>query len=118
MTGVRRLYGYAFASSFVALVLSILPMPEAWEPWRIAWPQLVVVYWCIASPHYFGIRYAWVMGLLIDLLNHDILGQNALSFIVLAYTAIVLRQYVLYLAVWRQVLPVGVRLVVPAALAR
>lgn len=113
----RHIYVCAVLSTLVGLALFILPIPDLWAPWRIAWPLLVVVYWCLALPQLLGIRYAWITGLCMDLLSQDILGQNALFCIVLAYIAIAMRQFVLYLSMWLQTLPIGAMLTVPVALS-
>ena len=114
---LRYIYGCAALSTLVGLALFILPIPDSWATWRVAWPQLVVVYWCLALPQHLGIRYAWITGLCIDLLNQDILGQNALCCVVLAYTAIAMRQFVLYLSMWLQAFLIGMMLTVPVALS-
>ena len=112
-----HLYRYAFLTTFVALLLSIFPMPASWSPWQASWPQLVLIYWCIALPRHFGIKYAWLVGLLIDFLHHEILGQNALLCTLLAYAAILLRQFILYLPVWQQTLLVGALLFLSTSLS-
>lgn len=69
----------------VALVLALLPMPD-WTSWlRPAWVLMVLIYWAIALPSRVSVGIAWLMGLLIDLLNGTLLGEHALAFTVVVY---------------------------------
>lgn len=117
MSPIRQIYVYATLTTAVAILLSILPLPYFLTHWQVSWPHLVVVYWCIALPHQFGIKYAWVTGLIMDLFHQDIFGQNAILFIALAYAAILLRQFILYLPAWQQALLIGIMLLIPTTLS-
>jgi rod shape-determining protein MreD len=69
----------------IALVLAILPMPD-WTNWlRPAWVLLVLIYWAMATPQYVSVGTAWVMGLLLDLLNGTVLGEHALALTCVVY---------------------------------
>ncbi len=72
-------------SIFIALILTLLPMPE-WTLWmRPAWVLLVLIYWTMAMPHRVGMGVAWVTGLIMDLLNGTLLGEHALAYTVVIY---------------------------------
>ena len=69
----------------IALVLALLPMPE-WTVWlRPAWVLMVLIYWAMTVPYRMGVGIAWVMGLLVDLLNGTLLGEHALAFTIVIY---------------------------------
>jgi rod shape-determining protein MreD len=72
----------------LALMLSVLPMPEWAGPWRPLWLLVTLVYWSIALPERVGIGIAWASGLLIDVLNDTLLGENALALAVVAWLCI------------------------------
>ncbi len=75
----------------VALMLSILPLPEWAQMFRPDWVALVLIYWVMAMPERVGVTVAWVFGLLLDVAQGSILGQHALGLVVISY--IVLLQY-------------------------
>lgn len=69
----------------IALVLAFLPMPD-WTIWlRPAWVLLVLIYWAMMMPSRVGVGFAWVVGLIIDLINGTLLGEHALAFTVVIY---------------------------------
>ncbi|RMG27723.1 MAG: rod shape-determining protein MreD, partial [Gammaproteobacteria bacterium] len=78
----RQSYGIILLSLFTAWVLSVLPLPEAFRPWRPEWPLLVLVYWSLALPHRVNLGTAWITGLVQDLLVGTLLGQHALAYAV------------------------------------
>lgn len=117
MTAPQRIYRYVAVTTGVALLISILPLPGKIEPWQIAWPQLVLIYWCMALPQYCGIKYAWITGLLVDLLHGGILGQHALLLVVLAYITVLLHQFIRFLPMMQQTLFIGLLLLAYVTLA-
>ena len=68
-----------------AAALMSLPLPDFLSPVRPAWATLVVIYWIMMWPGRFGIGSAWLIGLLVDVLQGDTLGQHALALTVVAY---------------------------------
>ena len=49
------------------------------------WPILVLIYWTLAIPHRVGMVSAFVIGIFIDSASGVVLGQNALSMVVVSY---------------------------------
>ena len=85
-------YWLIVASFFCALVLAVLPMP-AWLTWgRPEWVALVLVYWVIALPHRVGLVTALGLGLLLDIAEGAVLGQNGFALVVLALLSLLLYQ--------------------------
>ncbi len=77
------------ALSFIfAIMLTALPLPEWAVNWRPAWVAIVLIYWCMAVPDRVGIFIAWFLGLLLDVQQGTVLGQNALGMILLAVLTI------------------------------
>jgi len=76
----------------VALMLVMLPLPDAVEPLRPDWVALVVLYWAVALPERFGLVFAWFTGLLLDVTTGALLGQHALGLILIAAVALRLHQ--------------------------
>lgn len=77
------------ASLAVAMVLSVVHLPEWWPQWlgwfRPAWMVLVVFYWVMALPHRVGLISAWCVGLLADVLFGDPLGVNGICLAALTF---------------------------------
>jgi rod shape-determining protein MreD len=74
-----------FISLLIAFLLTALPLPAWANPWRPAWVAMVLIYWCMALPGRIGIGTAWCLGLLLDVQQGALLGQNALVLALLAY---------------------------------
>lgn len=82
-----RGYFIVALSFFVALVLSILPLPQLAMVFYPQWLLLVLLYWIVALPHRVGLTVAWCLGVLLDVLYGSILGEHALAFTIVAYIA-------------------------------
>lgn len=73
------------ATILAALILTFLPMPE-WTVWfRPAWVLLVLIYWAMATPYRVGVGVAWLVGMVLDLLNGSMLGEHAFAMTVVIY---------------------------------
>ncbi len=77
-------------SFLLALMLSALPLPEGLQWWRPEWVVLVLLYWIVAIPERIGLGTAWVMGILLDVLEGSMLGLNALALTLVAYIMLLL----------------------------
>jgi rod shape-determining protein MreD len=75
----------------VAMVLAVLHLPETWPEWlgwlRPAWVAMVIFYWVMALPHRLGLISAWLVGLLLDVLQADPLGLNGVLLAGITYIA-------------------------------
>jgi rod shape-determining protein MreD len=69
----------------IAAALMSLPLPDALNAVRPAWATLAVIYWIMMWPGRFGVGSAWLIGLLLDVLQGSTLGQHALALTVVAY---------------------------------
>lgn len=68
-----------------AAALMSLPLPELLTPFRPPWATLAIIYWTMMWPRKFSLGTAWVVGLLLDVLQGSVLGQHALVLTVVAY---------------------------------
>jgi rod shape-determining protein MreD len=69
----------------IAAVLSAVPLPAGVEFFRPPWVTMAVVYWAMMWPRSCGIATAWLIGLILDVLQGSLLGQHALALSVVAY---------------------------------
>jgi len=105
------------ATLCVAMLLTILPMPEWARPFRPQWVTLVLLYWAIALPHRVGVGSGFLAGILLDVLTGTLLGQHALGLSIVTFIAIQLHQRIRVFPFWQQSLGVLVMLVIEHLLA-
>ncbi len=98
--------GVITATIAAALVLTIIPLPDAAGPFRPPWTLLVLLYWSLALPTRVGVGVAWVVGLLQDVLLGTLLGAHALAFALAAYLTIQLYRRIRNFPIWQQAIPV------------
>jgi len=80
------------ASFAIALLLTMLPLPEWAQDFRPEWVALVLIYWCMALPTRVSIGWGWVVGLMLDVTLGTLLGLNALALALVAFLTIKLYQ--------------------------
>ena len=85
-------YWVVVLSLFFAYLFAIVPLPEWSLDWRPQWVLLFVFYWTMALPYRIGLGFAWLAGLLLDVLQGGVLGGNALTLMLVAYIALSLHQ--------------------------
>lgn len=95
---------FIFLSLVVAFLLNILP----WGTWGGVpdFVALVLVFWSIHQPRRVGIGVAFFMGILMDVHDATLLGENALSYTLLSYFAIMIHRRVLWFPIGIQALHV------------
>lgn len=88
----------------IAMMLTILPMPD-WAIWlRPQWVLLVIMYWCLAIPERVSVGIAWGIGLLMDVLQGTLLGQHALAMAVVAYFMVKFHPRIRLFPIWQNTL--------------
>jgi len=93
------------ALSFVAAwILMIMPISEGLRWFRPEFLSLVVIFWVFAFPNAIGVLVAWCAGLMMDILVGGILGQYALSLVVVAYLARLLHNRMRAYPFWQQMM--------------
>lgn len=101
--------GWIITATFViALMLTILPLPEWGQTIRPAWMAMTLIYWCIALPDRIGVVIAWCIGLVLDVASGALLGQNAIAFAFIAFLSIKLHQRIRLFPLWQQAMSVMV----------
>lgn len=86
-TSQATLIGY-WLTVIIAMGLIIIP----WSTPRLYlapdWVLLILIYWALATPETAGVGKAWFVGLLVDVLTGQLLGQNALAYATSIYLTI------------------------------
>ncbi len=89
-------------SLLAALLLNMLPISQqAWMPDLLA---LTLLFWTVHQPLRVGIGAAFCFGLVMDVQQSALLGQNALSYTALSYLGIMVHRRLLWFAVPTQAL--------------
>ena len=99
--------GFIYLSLLVALLLTVMPMPQQVKLFRPDWALLVVLYWTMALPGRVNILTAFVLGFLTDVLIGTVLGVNALAFSVVAFIVAVNHLKIRNFSVIQQALLIG-----------
>lgn len=95
----------------VAMLLTLLPLPDALDPYRPYWVGLVLVYWALEIREMVSLGMAFVIGLVLDVLTGSLMGMNALSLVVLIYLVQRFRPRLRFFPPWQQALSVFALLV-------
>ncbi len=102
-----RTQGWIFVVSIaLALLLMLMPLPLAVQPLKPYWPALVLIYWSLEAPDRMPVGLAFVLGLLADLLNGALLGDQALRLAVLVFIVLHFRARLRFFPMWQQALAV------------
>jgi rod shape-determining protein MreD len=101
-----------FLTFAVALLLTILPIPEWARAYRPQWVSLTLIYWCIALPHRIGVGTGFSLGIALDVLTGTLLGQHSLGLSLVAFLAVQLHARIRVFPFWQQALAVMVLLVI------
>ena len=97
-----------------AFVLNLLPWGQfVGAPDFVA---LVLVFWGIHQPRKVGIGMAFFMGLLMDVHDATLLGENALAYTLLSYLAIMIHRRVLWFPIMTQALHIFPLLILTQAI--
>jgi rod shape-determining protein MreD len=95
------------ASVVVALLLGLLPLPASLLPLRPYWLALVVAYWVIEDPDRAGLGFAFIVGVLADLVFGSLLGEQALRLVVMAFILQRFRARIRFFPMSQQALAIG-----------
>lgn len=96
----------------LALMLTMLPLPDWANYARPDWLTLVLIYWVMALPMSIGVTVAFVFGLLLDVSQSTLLGHHALALIVVIFLVQQLYQRIRVYTLVQQALFVGILLII------
>lgn len=103
----QRAQSWLFIASIVlAFLLQLLPLPQAVAPLKPFWLALVLVYWAIEAPESVGLGFAFVLGLAGDVLTGELLGEQGLRLVILAFIVLRFRSRLRFFPIWQQSLAI------------
>ncbi|MBC9252161.1 rod shape-determining protein MreD [Pseudomonas alcaligenes] len=91
-----------WVSLLLALLLSVMPLPDFLQIGRPLWLALVLSYWVLALPHRVGMITAWLFGLGQDVLYGALLGQHALTLTLVIFLVLTLERRMRMFPLWQQ----------------
>ncbi|MBB5359232.1 rod shape-determining protein MreD [Rhodanobacter sp. ANJX3] len=107
MSRQQRLSRWWFLGTLaLALLLMLVPLPSVLEPFKPYWPALILLYWCLESEDRVTLGMAFALGLVADLLNGVVLGEQAMRLCALVFIALRFRSRLRFFPMWQQTLAV------------
>jgi len=103
---LRDRISFVLGSLAAAVLLTLLPLPEVIEMLRPYWVALVLIYWCLETQDLVTLGFAFTVGLVFDLLTGSLLGQHALSLVIIVYLVTRFRSRLRFFPPWQQALSV------------
>ena len=75
-------------SIIAALMLAIAPIPDWAQEFWPDWVALTLIYWAMNLPRTYGVGWAWLIGLILDVAQGPLLGQHALALSLVIYVTL------------------------------
>lgn len=85
-----------------ASCLMIIPINPAYKWLRPDLVTLVLIYWVANMPNHIGVVFAFIIGILFDLLNSMLLGTMGLTLAIIAFLTINLRLRIRIYRTWQK----------------
>lgn len=89
-------------SLYLALVLTLVELPDVVAFARPALVPMVAFYWALRLPRHFGLLGGWVLGLILDVVMGTPLGQHALALAIGCYVLLKLSDLLEDYPAWQQ----------------
>ncbi len=109
---VKLRYLVIYASLIVALILTILPLPDFVQIYRPNWVALALIYWSMALPKRVGLWFAFFTGIILDTSQGTLLGQHTLALVIIIFINMNFYQRIRVLALAQQAIYVFVLLLI------
>lgn len=87
-----------------AIILTLIYLPPWLDLLRPYWVALVLIYWALETQDLISLGWAFVIGLLLDLLTGSLLGLHALSLVIIIYLVTRFRPRLRFFPPWQQAL--------------
>ena len=95
-----------FLTIMAAVLLSLLPLPEAMLLFKPYWVAIVLIYWTLETHDMIGLGLAFLIGLILDTLSGSLMGLHALSLVIMVFLVQRFRSRLRFFPPWQQALSV------------
>ena len=89
---------------FFGILLNIIPLPDIFNSIKPPILLLILIYWCMAYPNLINLTYAFITGIIIDILLIMPLGYNALIYTITIYLTLLYYPQIRLHSSWNQML--------------
>jgi rod shape-determining protein MreD len=72
----------------IALMLTVVPLPDPVETFRPDWLALTLIYWAMMIPRTWSVGSAWLVGLVLDVAQGTLFGQHALALCLVVFVTV------------------------------
>ena len=97
--------GFIRLTLVLAFLLNLLP--TSYWPFFPEWVMLVVLFWSVRAPLTVGTGTAFILGVLMDVVDGSLMGQHALAYVLISYTGRILSGRILWLPLKQQVMHIA-----------
>lgn len=91
----------------LAFPLSVTPLPTSLQWWRPEFLVLLSIYFALEVPEKFGVICAWLVGLMLDIVEGNLPGQTAIALSVVVYIVLLQYQRIRMFSILQQMALVG-----------
>jgi rod shape-determining protein MreD len=109
---VQRGVLFLYLTIILGLILQVFPLPQWADQLRPQWPLLILIYWSMALPERAGIFTALIVGLIVDGMLDDLLGQHALAYALAIYIVMTTYKRLRLTPMWQQAFAVFLLLMI------
>jgi rod shape-determining protein MreD len=85
MLGLRSHFILIAVSVLLAMLFAIYPLPLSWSNYRPEILCLVIIYWVLHKPEQVGVGFAWLVGMVQDVVEDGVWGGHAVALALVAY---------------------------------
>jgi len=98
--------GGAILCLVVGTALEIMPLPDLLQAVRPPLPLMILIYWALMWPERLGLGAAFVIGIALDILHGQLLGQNAFAFCVVTFITVRFHLQIRIFPLWQMTMTV------------
>lgn len=96
----------AAVTFLAAIAVEIVPLPDALQTIRPPLVTMALIYWVLMRPERFGLLLGFSLGIMLDILHGQLLGQNALALAVVSYITLRFHLQIRIFPLWQMTMTV------------
>jgi len=92
---------FTWSIILLSIVLTIIPLPDLINSFRLPWLMMTVIYFSIFNVALIGVFSAWLSGLILDLMAGGLMGENAMILSIISYLSYRFRFQIRVYPIWQ-----------------